>query len=150
MAGKIIAHLASAAVTAVLAVAAIIAATLITIGEWRASISVSHLEANIGLLLGAAMYLVLISTLAYAIALLTRSVLGALVVMLALVFVASPILSTVTTLAGYLPDRAGERMYQAVPLGEGTVTAVQGGLLMSAWVALTLALATIAFIRRDA
>lgn len=135
-AGKVVAHLTTAAVTAVLAVAALAGA-----GERRASF---------GSLLGAAAYLLLISMLAHAVALLTRDALSALVIMLGLVYVVSPLLSRVTTVAGYLPDRAGRQMYQTAPSYEATLTAAQGGVLMALWVALTLALATVTFIRRDA
>ncbi|MFI5490795.1 hypothetical protein [Micromonospora echinaurantiaca] len=135
-AGKTVAHLMTAAVTAVLAVAALA--------------SVSERETSIGPLLGAVAYLLLISVLAYAVALLTRDVLAALVIMLGLVYVASPLLTRVTTAARYLPDRAGTQMYQPASSYDATLTAVQGGVLMATWVALTLALATVMFIRRDA
>ncbi|MFG3706124.1 hypothetical protein ACGF7U_15535 [Micromonospora sp. NPDC047670] len=135
-AGKLVAHLTTAALTAVLAVAA-----LAGVGERGASL---------GPLLGAAAYLLLISMLAYAVALLTRDALAALVIMLGLVHVASPLLARVTTVAGYLPDRAGRQMYQTASSYDATLTAVQGGVLMGLWVALALALATVVFIRRDA
>ncbi|MDO3700260.1 hypothetical protein Q3W71_01010 [Micromonospora sp. C28SCA-DRY-2] len=135
-AGKAVAHLVTAAMTAVLAVGA-----LAGVGERRPSF---------GPLLGAVAYLLLISMLAYTVALLTRGVLAALVVMLGLVFVASPLLTRVTAMAGYLPDRAGRQMYQTGSSYDTTLTAGQGGVLMALWVALALALATVMFIRRDA
>lgn len=73
---------------------------------------------------------VMISALAHAVALLVRDMVVALVVMLTLVFVAPPLLGMVTALARFLPDR--------------------GGAVLAAWVVLATAVATIAFVRRDA
>ncbi|MGW4498228.1 hypothetical protein ACWENR_06370 [Micromonospora sp. NPDC004336] len=135
-AGKVVAHVAVAAATAVLAVVALA--------------FLGGRGAPAGPLAGAAAYLLLISMLAYAVALLTRDAVTALAIMLGFVYVASPLLARVTTVAGYLPDRAGRQMYQTAPLPDVTLTAGQGGALMALWVAFTLALATTAFVRRDA
>lgn len=105
---------------------------------------------NLGVLLRAAAYLVLIGLLAYAVTILARNLVAALVAMLALVLVASPFLRTVATLAAYLPDHTGTQMYQSEPFPHDTMTPLQGAVVMTAWIALTLAGAVVAFNRRDA
>lgn len=150
MVGKAIAYLTAASLTAVLAVAATFIAAHIALGEHGLSVRESLTGRSLGIMLGAAAYLVLIGLLAYAVAILTRNLVAALVTMLALVLVASPFLRTVTTLAAYLPDLAGAQMYQTEPFAHDTMTPLQGAVVMTAWIALTLAWAVVAFHKRDA
>lgn len=150
MAGKTIAYLTAAALTALLAVATSSVAAQVTLGEHGLPVSELFAAKNVWALLGAATYLVLIGLLAYALAILTRNLVVALVTMLTLVFVVSPFLTTITTLAEYLPDQAGSQIYQPISVATEVFTPVQGVTIMSAWIVLTLATAVVAFTKRDA
>ncbi|GAB3563628.1 hypothetical protein GCM10027445_06110 [Amycolatopsis endophytica] len=95
--------------------------------------------------LGAAAYLVLIGLFALAVAMVARSLVGALATVVTLVFVASPLLGEVLRAAAYLPDRAGAVLYRPGPL-----SAVTGGLVLAAWLAAAFAVTGSVFARRDA
>jgi hypothetical protein len=63
--------------------------------------------------LGAAAYLVLAGLLTLALAILLRSLVASLMTMLALLLLASPLLSGYTEHVRWLPDRAGSVLYQS-------------------------------------
>ncbi|WAL63450.1 hypothetical protein ORV05_20785 [Amycolatopsis cynarae] len=128
LAGKTLACLAMAALTALLAVTAA--------GPFAGC--------GVPTLLGAAAYLVAMGLFGFEAALLLRRVVAALVSVLGLVFVVSPLLAGVTAAACYLPDRAGAFLYGAAP-GGGTAAAVLAG-----WLVFLLGAAGLALAVRDA
>ncbi|TDD62164.1 ABC transporter permease [Kribbella antibiotica] len=87
---------------------------------------------------GAAAYLVFIGLFAYAVAVVVRQLIPALVGMLSLILIVSPVLADH---GRWLPDRAAAELYQ----GSATI----GALGALAWVALIGAVATVQFLRRD-
>ncbi|MFC3999187.1 ABC transporter permease [Nocardiopsis sediminis] len=97
---------------------------------------------------GAAGHLVLIGLLALAVAALLRSLIPPLTTMLALVLVASPLLSGYTEHARWLPDRAGSALY--LPGADTVLTPATGALVLAGWVAATALAAVTAFVGRDA
>jgi ABC-type transport system involved in multi-copper enzyme maturation permease subunit len=149
VAAKTIAYLTVAVLTALLVVAASTVAAQATLGERGGPVSAFFVARNFGALLGATTYLVLIGMLSYGVAVLTRNLVAALVAMLTLVLVVPPLLTTVTTLAEYLPSSAGSQSYQFTPAA-GALTPWQGAAILGGWTLLTLFLAVIAFTKRDA
>ena len=100
------------------------------------------------MIIGAAGYLVLIGLLGQAVAVLTRSLVPAVVVLLSLVLVVSPLLGGVTEQARYLPDQAGALLY--LPGADRLLTPVTGLLVLLAWIATTAIAAVAAILGRDA
>lgn len=101
---------------------------------------------------GAALYWMLTGLLALAITVLTRSGIIPLVVLVtnsSLVSV-SLLLTNVTPLAHWLPDMAGRRLFGGLSTVEGGLDVVPGALVMVAWTIGLLAVAGVAFSRRDA
>ncbi|GAA2630237.1 hypothetical protein [Paractinoplanes durhamensis] len=103
---------------------------------------------------GAALYWTLTALMALAITVLTRSGVIPLIVLIvnsSLVSV-SMVLTHVTTLAYYLPDAAGMRLFADDPLGEfeHALAPLTGGLVMAAWALGFLAVSSAVFTRRDA
>ncbi len=96
---------------------------------------------------GAVLYLVLIALLAHAAAVLARALTPALVTVLGLLLVASPVLGAVTEHARWLPDRAGGLLY--LGHADGPLTPTGGGLVTLAYVVTALAVAASAFVARD-
>ncbi|WP_112266738.1 ABC transporter permease [Lentzea terrae] len=94
---------------------------------------------------GTAVYLIMIGLLALAIAVLLRSVAGAVATLTTLVLVVSPLLAAATDAAEYLPDRAGASLYRP-----GVLSPWEGGAVMAAWLVITFAVAVVTFTRRDA
>lgn len=94
---------------------------------------------------GAVAYWVLMPLIAFAVTVVTRSGIVPMVffVVNSSFVSVTYLLTRVTPLAAYLPDMAGSRMFT----GQGPV---QGGLVMLAWTAGLLAVATLVFTRRDA
>jgi hypothetical protein len=144
LAGKAVAALAVAALTGVAAVAAGLAAAWITLAVRNAPPG----PVDGRPLAGAAVYLVLIGLLGFALTVLLRSLIPSLVTVLGLVLVASPVLSGATELARYLPDRAGGLLY--LPDADAALTPVIGTLVLLGWITAVGAAATVAFLRRDA
>jgi hypothetical protein len=146
LAGKSIAFLAAATVTSAAAVCAgILTATLVGApGE-----NLFTVRGSIWLLLlGAWTYLTLIGLLAFTLAFLLRSLIPPLVAMLSLVLIVSPMLSSVTSNAQYLPDRAGSVLYQ--PEAGTTLNPAVGVLVFVTWIAVIAAGAAARFCARDA
>lgn len=100
-------------------------------------------------LLGVVCYWVLTALLAYGFTFITKSGLIPLAVLIinSSVVSFSVLLSKVTKLSFYLPDRAGIDMF--MPLSDSIHTPLAGGLVMVAWVALFFIAAAIVFHRRD-
>lgn len=96
---------------------------------------------------GAVAYLTLIGLLAHAVALLVRHLIPALVGMLTVLLIASPLLAGITEHARWLPDRAGMRLYGS---GDAVLGAATGALVLVGWVVLVGAVGVIGFRRRDA
>lgn len=108
--------------------------------------------ANTGRLIGLLVYWALTALLAFGITLLTRNGIVPLTVLIlnSSVVSASFLLTKVTSLAVYLPELAGMRMFATrihVPV---LISPVTGGLVMAAWTFGLLAVAGTVFVRRDA
>jgi hypothetical protein len=143
MAGKAVAYVVVASLTALPAIGVpLLAAHLVPGMSWAGE--------HAGALWGAGAYLVLIGLLGYAVAALVRDLIAALVSALAIVLVVPPLLAGVTTLADHLPSLAGMRMYAVGPALAQGLTPVQGALTLAAWLALALVAAVALFVRRDA
>ena len=143
LAGKTIAYLVTSSLTALLTLgASMVAARLMPGMSWSGW--------HVGALAGAAAYLTLIGLLGYAVAALVRDLIAALVTILALVLVVPPLLAALTTLADYLPSRAGMRIYTLGPAPQEGLTPVQGAIVLTGWMVLALATAMVAFVKRDA
>lgn len=103
---------------------------------------------------GAALYWTLTGLMALAITVLTRSGIVPLIVLIVnnSLVSASVLLSHVTSLAFYLPDLAGMRLFADDPLGqfEDALDPLTGGLVMAAWALGLLAFSSAVFARRDA
>lgn len=149
-AGKTIAYLTVGTLAAAITVAASIATAFVALGEEGTSWGGATTQENVRVLLAAAAYLLTIGLFAYAVALLTRTLIATLVAMLALALVISPYLSAGTTLARYLPDAAGKRMFSNGPLADGHLTPVQGTAVLAAWLVTALVSAALALRKRDA
>jgi len=145
LAGKTLAYLATAAVTSLAAVGAGLAGAAITLAVrdtapggdatgWPAA--------------GAVLYLVLIGLLGLALTVSLRSLVPALVSMLGLVLIASPLLRGYTGHARWLPDRAGGFLY--LPDADPVLTPGTGTLVLLAWIAATSVAAVATFHTRDA
>ena len=67
---------------------------------------------------------------------------------IALVLIASPLLAGVTEHARWLPDRAGGLLFQ--PVDDPVLTAGTGTLVLIAWIVMVSAIAATTFTARDA
>lgn len=104
---------------------------------------------------GLTVYWILTALISLAFTALTRSAIAPLIVMItgSSVVSISVLLIPVTSLAFYLPDLAGIRMFTSESVWEyfhQALPPIQGGLVMAAWAAGLLVIAGIAFTRRDA
>lgn len=145
LAGKSLAFLVTAVVTSGIAVGTGWSAAAITL-------SVRQLapagDVNLWRTVGAAVYLVLIGSLAFALTVLLRSLIPPLVTMLSLVLIVSPLAGSLTEHARWLPDKAGSLLYLIDT--DAVLTAGTGTLVLLAWVTTAGIAAGAAFIRRDA
>ncbi|GAB3616558.1 hypothetical protein GCM10027416_11150 [Okibacterium endophyticum] len=145
---KIVAVVIATALMAVLAIAAVFA----TVGLLVEDGAAPPLDADaLGRMGGALVYWVLMALLAFALTVFTRN--GTIPMS---VLVANSSAVTVTYLlaqsipaANWLPDLAGMRMFTTVETGVH-IAPLTGGLVMTAWVAVLLAVAGVVFSRRDA
>ncbi|AIY00420.1 hypothetical protein ART_0821 [Arthrobacter sp. PAMC 25486] len=146
LAAKSIAALLFTTATAVLTGAAGLLAATVT----RAAMGNSVSGGDVGpwALYGAVLYLSLIGLLAHAVALLVRHLVPALVTMLALVLIASPLVAAATEHARWLPDRAGSLLY--IPDADPVLSAGSGALVLLGWTLVTGIAATVRLITRDA
>lgn len=99
-----------------------------------------------GTALGAAAYLTLLGLLSHAVALLLRHLVPALVGMLSLVLIASPLLGGLTEHARWLPDRAGALLYDPA---DTVLTEATGALVLLGWIVLVGCAAAVRFARSD-
>jgi ABC-2 type transport system permease protein len=108
----------------------------------------------IGRFVGAGVYWALAALMALAITVLTRSGIVPLIVLITngTVVSASFLLWKVTSLARYLPDLAGTRLFagQTFAAVDDALPPVAGGLVMAAWAAVLLLVAGVVLNRRDA
>ena len=145
LAGKVVAYLTWAAGTAVATVlAGLLTAHVALAGRGIPTIGVGAWWP----VAGATAYLVLIGLLAQLLAVLTRALLPALVGLLCLVLVLTPVLRRVTGHARYLPDAAGGLLYR--PGSDDVLTPATGLLVLLGWLLAIGTVAVTAFLRRDA
>jgi ABC-2 type transport system permease protein len=97
---------------------------------------------------GVVVYLVLLGLLAFALALLLRSLVPPLVAMLTLVLIASPLLAGFTEHARWLPDQAGSLLY--LPDTDTVLTTGTGVLVLLGWIIGMAGVASVVFLRKDA
>lgn len=152
--------LAAKAVTVVLLVAATAAVTIpaclalarLVVGD--AAATPDDAGDTLARALGAALYWTLTALIALAITVLTRSGIVPLIVFTAnSTLVSVPLLLTkLTSLAYWLPDLAGMRLFARDTWGmfEDALDPLTGGLVMSAWTVGLLAVCAVVFTRRDA
>lgn len=100
-------------------------------------------------LVGVVTYWVLIALFTYALAVLLRSGLAAMGVVLALCLAVSRYLRTITPLARFLPDQAGAQLFAQQPVAHGELTPLAGGLVLLAWTVVSLIGAYAAFGRQS-
>lgn len=98
-------------------------------------------------LAGAALYLSMVGLLAHGVALLVRHLVPTLVVMLALVLIASPLVGAATEHARWLPDRAGSLLY--LPDADPVLSTGTGALVLLGWVLVAGLAAAVRFTSRD-
>ncbi|MFG1911442.1 hypothetical protein [Kribbella sp. NPDC048928] len=98
-------------------------------------------------LAGAGTYLVLIALLAHAAGLLLHHLIPALVSMLCLVVLISPVVAAATDAARWLPDRAAAQLYNPT---DAVLTATTGALISVVWILVVGALGAARFTRTDA
>lgn len=103
---------------------------------------------EVRVLAGVILYWVLIALFTAALAMLLRSGLAALGIVLALVLAVSTQLLTLSPLARLLPDQAGAQLYQQPPVLSGDLGPLRGGTVLLAWTLATLLLAALAVRRR--
>ncbi|HLS64299.1 MAG TPA: hypothetical protein VK060_13030 [Ruania sp.] len=145
LAGKFVAHLLVSASSSVATVGAGWAAAQIVL-----TVRGIHplQESDVWSAVGAMVYLVLIGLVAFTLTILLRSLIPPLVAMLTLVLIVSPLLSSSTEHARWLPDEAGSMLYQSGT--DAVLTPVTGTLVLLAWIAVTGLIAAVAFGYRDA
>lgn len=101
------------------------------------------------MLLGFVAYWTLIALFSYALAVLLRSGLAAMGIVLSLALAVSVYLQRITPLARFLPDQAGAQLYAPPGLPEGELCPLWGGLVLLAWTALALIAAAVVFRRQS-
>lgn len=144
LAGKSLAFLVTAVVASGGAVGAgwITAAIILSVRQLTAAS-----DTNMWPAIGAAVYLVLIGALAFALTVLLRSLIPPLVTMLSLVLIVSPLAGSLTEHARWLPDRAGSLLYLTDT--DTVLTAGTGALVLLAWGTAAGIVASATFTRRD-
>jgi hypothetical protein len=143
--GKATAYLIGAAAMAAAAIGAGLAAAWAILAGWGAT-AVDW--GPVWPMVGAAVYLVAMGLLAFAVATLLRSLIAPLVGMSSLVFVVSPLLTGIGQYGHWLPDQAGALLYGQ---GDGTArTPVAGALVLAGWIAAVMLAAGVRFFRHDA
>lgn len=145
LAGKSLAFLVTAVVTSGIAVGTAWSVAAITLSVRQLA---SAGDVNLWPSVGAAVYLVLIGSLAFALTVLLRSLIPPLVTMLSLVLIVSPLAGGLTEHARWLPDKAGSLLYLTDT--DAVLTAGTGALVLLAWVTTAGIAAGAVFIRRDA
>jgi ABC-type transport system involved in multi-copper enzyme maturation permease subunit len=149
---RLLAGKAGALVVVVSVVALVTAALTLTVTRIGLGAHAAPLGALAPRVAGVVVYWVLMALLAFAIATLTRSGVVPLAVLIVNSSVVSigQLLTKVTPVATYLPDTAGARMFIHHVGSPVDIAPLTGGLVMAAWVLALLAVAAVAFHRRDA
>ncbi|WP_067140172.1 ABC transporter permease [Microtetraspora malaysiensis] len=146
---KISAIAIAAALLAIIAAATTMGVVRVVLGAHALTLGAD----DVPRLVGVVCYWVYTALLAFGITVLTRHGVIPLAVLIAntSVVTVTYLLTKITPLANYLPDMAGVRMFIR-KLADNTVeiSPLTGGLVMTAWVAVLLVIAAIAFTRRDA
>lgn len=124
----------------IVAIITTVSATNLILGEYSPAFEASRL-------IGAVCYWTFTALLAFGITVLTKNGIIPLTVLIinSSVVTVSYLLTKVTKLAFYLPDRAGTDMF----MSDGFLTPFTGGLVMFAWVVVLFIVAAIVFHRRD-
>lgn len=124
----------------IVAILTTVSATNLILGEYAPAFEASKL-------IGVVCYWTFTALLAFGITILTKNGIIPLAVLMinSSVVTVSYLLTKVTKLAFYLPDRAGTDMF----MNDGFHTPFTGGLIMFAWVAVLFIVAVIVFHRRD-
>ncbi|KQL18375.1 ABC transporter permease [Cytobacillus solani] len=130
----------TSALLSIVAILATVSATNLILGEYAPAFEASRL-------IGVVCYWTFTALLAFGITVLTKNGMIPLTVLIinSSVVTVSYLLTKVTKLAFYLPDRAGTDML----MSGGFHTPFTGGLIMFAWVAVLFIIADIVFDRRD-
>jgi len=126
----------------IVAIVTTVTATNLTLGEYAPAFETSRM-------IGAVCYWIFTALLAFGMTVLTKNgmiPLAVLIINSSLVSF-SVLLSNVTKLSNYLPDRAGVEMFMS--LGDNVHTPFTGGFILFAWVAVLFIVAAIVFQRRD-
>lgn len=144
LSAKLVATLAVVTVTSAVTVGAEVAAAQKTLAARH--LATTPLDGRAAV--GAGCYLVLIGMLGFSVTVLLRSLIPALVSMLGVVLMVSPLVSLYTEHARWLPDRAGSLLY--LPATDALLTATTGTLVRVAWIAAIGAAGVVSFVRRDA
>lgn len=139
-----------ATVSAVLAITAItftMIAVQVILAEHAPALGITDIFRFIGILC----YWVLTALLALGMTILTRHAALPLTILLlnSSVVTVTYLLTRITPLANYLPDMAGIRMFLEIKDAGSTLSPLEGGAVMAAWVAALLTLGMITFSRRD-
>lgn len=145
VAGKSIAATGVVALAAISTLGACVAAA--TVAQRLLDAPASSDGAGARALLGATAYLVLIGVFSHAVALVVRHLVPALVGVLALVLVVSPLLAGATEHARWLPDRAAAAWFDS---GPGALDGPTATLVALAWVVVVGGLGSWRFLVRDA
>jgi ABC-2 type transport system permease protein len=126
----------------VIAIVIIMLSTQLILGEYAPAFEWFRL-------IGAVCYWVLTALIAFGLTLITRNSMIPLAVLMinSSIVSFSILLAKVTTLAVYLPDRAGIDMFMS--MSDRFHTPFTGGLVMSTWVVILMIVAAIVFHRRD-
>lgn len=148
LAAKIVAVVLTAALLAVLAVAAVFVTVHLLVADGSAPPLDAAAFARMG---GAVVYWVLMALLGFGLTVLTRHGIIPMAVLVAnsSAVTVTYLLAQSIPIANWLPDLAGMRMFTTVETGVH-LTPLTGGLVMAAWVAVLLMVAGVAFARRDA
>lgn len=126
--------LAATATTALVSVATVAAsATAAHVVQLAVDVPSAPAAPDVTRVLGATAYLTYVGMLAHAVTLLVRHLVPALVAVLTLVLVVSPVVAGSTDLARWLPDRAATTWYDP---GPGLLEAHAGTVVALAWLAL--------------
>lgn len=100
---------------------------------------------EVKMLIGLVIYWTLIALFTYALAVVLRSGLAAMGIVLALSLAVSSYLLRVTPVAKFLPDQAGAQLYQQLPSMPGDLGPAVGALVLSTWTLVALIAAFLAF-----
>ncbi|SIQ19831.1 hypothetical protein SAMN05421833_101113 [Microbispora rosea] len=146
---KISAVAIAAAVLAIIASGTTMGVIHVVLGEHAPAMGAD----DVPRLAGVVCYWVYTALLAFGITVLTRHGVIPLAVLIAntSVVTVTYLLTKITPLANYLPDMAGVRMFiRRLADNTAEISPLTGGLVMTAWVAVLLVIAAVAFTRRDA